>query len=338
MSLEKARLTGYDNVKCLLIVLVVIGHVAEFFVDRSQVMKSIFLFIYFFHMPLFIFVAGLFQKQYKEGESFNLNKFLALIMLGYIYKVFKFLYGCWFGKEGVFHFLSEDGIPWFLFALAAFMGIMFICRNIKPLYLMAAAVVLACFSGYDKELGDFLCMSRIIVFLPFYAAGYYLEPDTLMKQLKRTGIKVLSGVVLVLMVYLCFRYTDVLYELRHLITGRNPFNEWDASHGGGILMRMICYVTAGLLGVSVISLMPNRKIPICTSVGQNSLRVYFWHKCIVDGVVYFGLADMLFTMGIPGKILLLFLGMAIAFITAAKPFAFPPDFVLRKSFYKQIKK
>ena len=73
-------------------------------------------------------------------------------------------------------------------------------------------------------------------------------------------------------------------------------------------------------------------------MGQNSLRVYFWHKCIVDGVVYFGLADMLFTMGIPGKILLLFLGMAIAFITAAKPFAFPPDFVLRKSFYKQIKK
>lgn len=57
----RERIALWDNLKFILITAVVIGHFADFVVDRSDTCKSIYLFIYAFHMPLFIFISGLFH-------------------------------------------------------------------------------------------------------------------------------------------------------------------------------------------------------------------------------------------------------------------------------------
>ena len=56
------RIFLFDNVKFLLIVLVVTGHFLLRYVDNYCHYRSLFLFIYSFHMPLFIFISGLFHK------------------------------------------------------------------------------------------------------------------------------------------------------------------------------------------------------------------------------------------------------------------------------------
>ena len=61
----KERIYKFDNIKLLTIMLVVVGHVIEPYVDKSDMFKSLFIFIYSFHMPLFIFISGLFQKRYQ---------------------------------------------------------------------------------------------------------------------------------------------------------------------------------------------------------------------------------------------------------------------------------
>ena len=48
------RIALWDNLKFFLVTCVVIGHFADRFTDASNIYDSIFLFIYSFHIPLFI--------------------------------------------------------------------------------------------------------------------------------------------------------------------------------------------------------------------------------------------------------------------------------------------
>lgn len=59
----KQRVAYYDNLKGILIVLVVVGHLLEPVAVSANMTTMQFVdFIYLFHMPLFIFVSGLFCK------------------------------------------------------------------------------------------------------------------------------------------------------------------------------------------------------------------------------------------------------------------------------------
>lgn len=56
----KERIAYWDNVRFFLIILVVIGHGIH--VYDSKIFSALFLFIYSFHMPLFVLIAGMFHK------------------------------------------------------------------------------------------------------------------------------------------------------------------------------------------------------------------------------------------------------------------------------------
>ena len=57
VSRNTKRIYKWDNLKCFLIVMVVIGHFVNQYAPISNTMKSLSLFIYSFHMPLFAFVS-----------------------------------------------------------------------------------------------------------------------------------------------------------------------------------------------------------------------------------------------------------------------------------------
>ncbi len=64
------RLSYYDNLRFALIMLVVLGHAFINYVSSSSYIPSLLVFIYTFHMPLFLFVSGLFHtdnEMKKEG-------------------------------------------------------------------------------------------------------------------------------------------------------------------------------------------------------------------------------------------------------------------------------
>lgn len=59
----KKRIALWDNLKFLLIIFVVIGHYTQQFRADNETLQRIYIFIYSFHMPAFIFVTGLFSKR-----------------------------------------------------------------------------------------------------------------------------------------------------------------------------------------------------------------------------------------------------------------------------------
>ena len=84
MSTQKRNI-WLDNVKGFLIICVVAGHFLESGIDyHSNMCKSLFLFIYSFHMPLFVFASGLMCEhaiQTKERFCKKLANFAGLYVL-----------------------------------------------------------------------------------------------------------------------------------------------------------------------------------------------------------------------------------------------------------------
>ena len=115
----KSRVFLWDNVKAILILLVVVGHFAEQFTPVSNIMNSIFLMTYTFHMPLFIFVSGLFAKSSIKKGKLQIHKVFSYLILFYALKLLNFLVGLPFGKVRKFYLFTESGIPWYMFAMAA---------------------------------------------------------------------------------------------------------------------------------------------------------------------------------------------------------------------------
>ena len=64
----KKRNFYFDNVRFALIFLVVLGHFLGPLTNKGAFVATISMFIYFFHMPLFIFLVGLFTKNIERDD------------------------------------------------------------------------------------------------------------------------------------------------------------------------------------------------------------------------------------------------------------------------------
>lgn len=69
---NKNRDYFFDNIKGILILLVVFGHAIKPFMDANEIAKLLYCFIYFFHMPLFVFISGYFSKKQDIFKVINL--------------------------------------------------------------------------------------------------------------------------------------------------------------------------------------------------------------------------------------------------------------------------
>ena len=208
----KQRIYKYDNVKALLIFLVVLGHMTTDYVSDSELVRWTTLWIYSFHMPAFIFISGLVHKQYITEERASLgikgetrlrwDKVLGFFLCGYALKVFLQFTRTLMGQNPLWHWIEEPGIPWYLFVMAEYELFFYVMRRIdgktKPWVMLTGAFALSAVIGYFPAVGDTFCLSRMINFLPIYMLGYYLDMRTFLGFIEQKKWKYAGGVVIVL--------------------------------------------------------------------------------------------------------------------------------------------
>lgn len=68
---NRSRIIAFDILKCFAIFLVVWGHVVQHLRDGEFAEKDVFLFIYSFHMPLFMMISGFFFARVVEKPKFT---------------------------------------------------------------------------------------------------------------------------------------------------------------------------------------------------------------------------------------------------------------------------
>ena len=293
----KPHIFKFDNVKVLTITLVIIGSFAEEFTARSDMFQSLFVFVYSFHAPLFIFLSGLFQKQYKDGAKLNTQRISCYLVLGFILKLMIYFLRIFKGDDNGLDMLGGASMEWYLFVLSMYMVTMYLLRRVNRYVMLSISIVLGVVAGF-LPLGDTLYLMRYFVFLPFYVAGYYLTPMQVRRFSHRLNVK-LAGIAFMFIYFvLCFRQRELLYPFRMLFTGRNPYSIIPIE-GCTFYHRLLCYGISAVLIISVMAIIPNVKVPVLTSMGKNIAGAYFWHYPIVLILWRYGVMDLFIPLGDP---------------------------------------
>ena len=269
-SLRKNERSSYwDNVKLLLIFLVVLGHFLYSRTDLRPV-TLITMAIYTFHMPAFAFVSGYWSKS-ERSRSFG-----QLARLGVAYVLFNGIFMLWAAVRGSDVLITYPYYSfWYIIALIVWrLSVGWVAK--VPLAL-PASVVLAFAIGFWVDAGNVFAFGRTIAFYPFFLAGYLMPREwgerledirPLLKVLVG-GLILAVGAVAIFLSYRMFHFgeADVMME---------PFaRQHDA------IVRAAIFAIAAIVTVGILVITPDVKVPLLTTIGKNSLVVYLFHRYVV---------------------------------------------------------
>ena len=300
-----------DNAKAVLIMFVVMGHFLLPIKGNTKVCTSIFFLIYTFHMVAFTFLSGIFaQGMYRERDKrkvFNFKQWSKILWLYVIYEIITFFseipaYGRAAGHPD---FLRENGAPWYLMALLIWYLFIPLFSYVKDRYisivkgfriplclpLFVGIVVFSLATGYLTGIEYFLSLDRVTAFAPCFFAGYFLGPKGI-KSFLRGKVSIILSVLGVLSAAVILLHTfDVLYPYRNVVYGiwyekmhldNFAVNFPNALYIAPWILRLIWYIMAGCMTVLLLVLMPTRRIPVLTDIGQRTLQIYILHRPVRD--------------------------------------------------------
>lgn len=276
-----------DNLKFILITLVVVGHFAIKMTYMAPI-QSLLYFIYLFHMPCFIFVSGFLAKRINAGGKLRIDKILGMLWLYFIFKLINTLITYAFTGKLDFNFFKDTAAPWYLLALCIWYILVPVIERIKIVYLLPASVLAGLIIGYFSYIRDVLALSRVFVFFPFFILGFSLSEQMLAKFLNMR-IRLLALIYLSALFAFLLMFRKELAPVSKIIYGGSSYSDsLDELAQYGILIRLIWYILAFITAAAFMLLVPRCRM-FFTSFGGRTLQVYMSHIWCRDMLVYIGL-------------------------------------------------
>jgi fucose 4-O-acetylase-like acetyltransferase len=260
-----------DNLKFSLIVLVVFGHMLTPFIGLSLAARALYVAIYVFHMPAFVFLTGITTKTPLSRAGIPR---LIVLLLG-----FQFLYELpvwWYTG----HYI---GSPWQPYWILWFLLSLILWRVMAPAFLrseypLATSIVLSLAVGCIPSVGVEFSLSRTFVFLPFFVAGHrygwvLLEKLSHLKPLRCAGVIPIFALPVLLVS--CSKI-----DLGGWLYGSASYRTLGISNPVGVVIRLLQLSSAAVLMVSFFALIPRQECWM-TARGSRSMSIYLLHGFIV---------------------------------------------------------
>ncbi len=313
--MEKQRDAYWDNLKAILIFLVVVGHFLLPISPKTGSVKAVFSWIYLFHMPAFVFVSGVFSKSYvrKGKKEYKLAGFLAL----YVF----FTVGIWliellFGRQIEWtDILSTSSAPWYMLAMFFWFLLLPFVSRLKPGIALPLFLLLGLFVGCFSHCGNFLAISRTIVLFPFFLAGYWFDGSLIGRI--RPWMRLPAALFLALCAFLLFRYMDRLAFYVNIMYAKSPYYALGFSNRQGLVYRAVWYCLAASMTAALMCLVSGRR-SFLTCVGERTLGIYILHRLLRDVCSFAGMYALLGSsrMRLPVCVLV---SAAVLLLASAKP-------------------
>lgn len=318
--MEKQRIYYWDNLKAILIFLVVLSHFLLPVVDEGRLLETSHFFIYIFHMPAFVFVTGYFAKKYMEKDVPQVNRLLGILILFIVYKILIWATKSLLATKFVqIDFLGDKSAPWYLLAMFFWFIYLPLFAKFKPTISIGFALLIALLIGLDSRVGLFLCFSRTVVFFPFFLAGYYFSGKQI-EKITKVKSKIASITLMLVIVTLIFFGWEIIDKYGDIIYGGANYNELGMPGGLAILLRILWYGVASAMTLAVMCLIPKRKLAF-SYIGSRTLSVYILHRIIRQ--IFEDL--YLYRYFNNNEVLLwavcIVISLVITYICAAKPFS-----------------
>jgi fucose 4-O-acetylase-like acetyltransferase len=303
----------FDNAKFMAIVLVVAGH-SIVGLRNVHLAHALYLFVYTFHMPVFIVITGYFSRNFTFGGG-KARKLLT--NLGVPYIVFETAYSTYHWAVGKSAFeislLDPYYLTWFLMAL-------FLWRLSTPVWQqirwpLAVAVAISLLAGTTK-LPTVLEMYRVFGLVPFYVLGLTLKPHHF-ELLKRPQARILGSLTLVA----AFAFT-LFFADRHMTTEwvywRSGNAHMHVSNLVGSVMRLGLLIEATVLVAAFLALVPAHRTWF-TGLGGATLYAYLLHGFFTKLMEYMHWYDPAFLHTIAGVLTTAAAGGVLATLLCTPP-------------------
>ncbi len=262
-----------DNLKGVLIFLVVFGHSLELCKENSLVIKIIYMFIYLFHMPVFVFISGYFSKNLDKSRNKAFRNFLVP------YLIFNTLWNIVsipvVGIEN-FSLLTPGWALWYLISM--FYWRISLKDIIRIKYIFPISLVIGVLAGLSSEFDTFLSLSRSLFFFPFFLGGYYTTEKQLIQFRQRKIGLITIILTITFLAAIILAYSDIL-PIEFLYSNQS-FAEFSLVFWLGILGRIFLYI----IGFSFVYILVNVVKPtktFFTNIGFNTFPVYILHTYVV---------------------------------------------------------
>lgn len=321
MSHLTSRIAKWDNAKAILIFLVVFGHSISPLISDSEIARSVYVWLTTFHMPLFMFITGLFSKSFANAPKLNTKKIASYILLFYFMKFLIYITLIIVRGHAKYSFISENGTPWYIFVTAVFMVLTFYLKNCNPKKVIIVSLALALVVGFFKDIGDTFMLSRIFVYFPYFYLGYALDRDKVLEFTDKKSVRIISVFVLIGFTVAIFGLGDKIYSIRYSLTGNNPYAEFGSFSNVGVFVRLGCYGLSSVISLAVLSIIPKRRIPVITGIGAKTLTIYAVHRPLQYAFNYMLMPFMMtFLPSWADMPVLLVVSAVLTFVLSLKPF------------------
>ena len=282
-ALVSQRDPYFDNAKYLAIVLVAVGHSWEPLPGSGRVVEALYTFVYAFHMPVFIVIAGYFSRSFDLRPD-RVWRLVTGVLVPYV--IFEVAYT-------LFHRAIEDpGFPltpmdpyWLLWFLPA----LFLWRLTTPIWQMIrwpvpVSLAIAALASMSTGIGGDLQFQRVLQFLPFFVLGLRLRPEHF-AYLRHTSIRVAA--LPVCLVALLAAYWSVPRMTTSWLFRRYSAQELGEPFWTGPAMTLALFACAVILGARFLAWVPGRRLWM-TTLGAGTLYGYLLHGFFIRGATYLG--------------------------------------------------
>ena len=271
--------TYITNIKAILIILVVIGHLIRGGIYSQESMRTAYIFIYSFHMPAFIFLTGYLSKSSIKSWSKVREKILFYLPLYLVFQVVYDIAQRLVSEEPTWEFtmLTPRYALWYLVCLIVwYMVIGSVTYVLSLKWLLGISLLIALVVGMNPQIGSEYSLSRIFVFFPFFVMGLLLQKEFL-TYLKRWWIKALA--VGIIIVNLLYAYGEKISTVTDVYYGNAGYAQMGISNLEGMIIRGQWYIHSMILIIAVLAVIPRKRI-FLSFVGERTLQIYLIHAII----------------------------------------------------------
>ncbi|MFJ3585055.1 acyltransferase family protein [Streptomyces sp. NPDC090127] len=285
----------FDNAKYLAILLVVLGHVWPTVMEGSRATRGLYMFLYTFHMPVFILISGYLSRSYR-GRPDQLKRLLTGVAVPYVvFEVGYTLFTRWgTGSFRPFSLLHPTYLMWFLIAL-------FIWRLTTPFWgvvrwPVATSLAIAGLASITPAIGGALDLTRVLQLLPYFVMGLCMKPEYF-AFLRRRPVRIASAAVFAVALPLYYWLAPTLY-LNWFYRSRSV-QELGAEVGRGLFLIAVLFLCTLVLTAAFLSLVPGTRRWF-TVLGAGTICGYVLHGFLIRGATYLDLFEHYPWLGTPG--------------------------------------
>lgn len=276
---------SYLNVlKGLLIVLVVVGHFGQTIANNlpssvAFIGQGVVLFIYLFHMPLFLFVSGYLSK---NAEKRRQKAFEDLFIPYLVFQIFVGICILALTKSG--EVLQNIFVPqmgaWYLLTLFSFRIVLPETKKIRGI--LAFGVLLTVFTCLTKGISSEFALKKSLGFFVYFMAGYGMA-DLPKKLFNKSLARIALVIILFIIVIISWKTDWYSLALSVLSRGANvdSFAKWYQAP----IAYFITFILTSLVMMLVMNAIPEKSTWL-EKQGTDTMPMYLSHLILFMAVGY----------------------------------------------------